>query len=664
MPDPQATTLRNTVTILGDTNLWHYLTRPNHVAFHDLTKGKTVPKKIGSILGLSKKFIPVPPHSVDGKDLEESLNNFERDCHLKVYFAGDRMDKKSILYVKSKWRPPVGSIPGEVDRRLFSFFCRLKHMFVKKKGEPNLLPFQQRLLAWLQHHESWMVANTDKNLGPCIIEIAQYIKDALKHLNDVSTYQPLSKDEAKAEIDRLDKEIWSWGITARKNKAISLDAIKYIRKHTADNMKDPFGYFYLMYKVHKMVKGQMILKTRPVSSDCASITHPLGKWVDEMLKPIVQKLPTYFKDSFAFKELTEGLVLSPRARLVTADAVGMYTNINTQAAMAIIAPYLRDQEQYFDHYDAETLISALEIVMFNNIIKFGDVYRKQIQGTVMGTAPAPQWANLFEGLHEKEFIPRFQLCLPFFKRFIDDDFLVWDPPETLANDEKEAKWIEFKTEVGNNHGLEWEFSERSHSAIFLDMKITIRPDGRLKTTLYEKPMALHLFIPPHSAHPPGVLVGHIFGNILRIFRLNSDEEDIIDDTKRFYHRFCQRGHTSESIKPLFLAGIKNARKFLATSQQERDAIKLQKGEAASRTLYLHIEYHPQNPPSHEIQQLFANTVLHPPGKRPFNQIDVYGREKVPVDAMTIAYHRAHNIGDILSYRDVSKKFGPPVSSYF
>ena len=482
--------------------------------------------------------------------------------------------------------------------------------------------------------------------------------DALTHLNNNSVYEYLTEAEAQAEAKRLYYEIHSWTVIARKKKALDDNEVKYIRKHTSQNAKDPFGYFYLLYKVHKKT-----LSTRPVCSDCASITNPIGKWVDTMLQPIAKTMPTYLKDSFAFKELIDDIVVPPGGRLFTADAVSMFTNIRTNAALSIIGPYLREKEKEFGHYHAETLIAALEIVMKNNIIRLGDKYVRQISGTAMGKPPAPPWATLFEGLHEIDYLPLWEAFLRLYRRYIDDTYGLWLPPAGLTIGESEAKWLEFKAEVNNNHGLEWVFSERSLSATFLDTTTTITVGGRIKTTLFEKPMALYLFIPPHSAHPPGVLTGHIFGNVLRIFRLNSDEEDILDDTVRFYRRFLNRGHKRDVLTPLFLKAITNARKFLATSEDERNKIKLQKLEAAARRLYLHIEYHPQNPPSHQIQQLFSENVLNPPGKKALNELDASAGEKVPIDAMIIAYHRAPNLGDMFSYRNISKRKGPPVSSY-
>ena len=53
-------------------------------------------------------------------------------------------------------------------------------------------------------------------------------------------------------------------------------------------------------------------------------------------------------------------------------------------------------------------------------------------------------------------------------------------------------------------------------------------------------------------------------------------------------------------------------------------------------------------------------MIHPEGETRLNEIEA-GSEKVPIDAMIIAYYRAKNLGDIFSYRDISKKHGPPAT---
>ena len=50
-------------------------------------------------------------------------------------------------------------------------------------------------------------------------------------------------------------------------------------------------------------------------------------------------------------------------------------------------------------------------------------------------------------------------------------------------------------------------------------------------------------------------------SILRIFGLNSDEDDTISDVLCLYHNLTKCGHKEETLMPLFLKAIANARKF-------------------------------------------------------------------------------------------------------
>ena len=590
------------------------------------------------------------------KEIIESLERFERDVHLKYFFADDPWDfDPPPLYMKSTWRPDAWSISPEVHRRIAAFFRAIKRLFTQRRGQSNILPFQHKLLAWLKEQDEYLIAKTDKGLGPCAIEFHRYIKDALVHLNDFSTYQSLTEDEAKQYCRTTHGKINSW--VWKYYKVLDKDSREYIIQKTRANANDPYGYFYLMYKVHKSP-----LKTRPVVSDCASIVHPLGKWVDTQLQPMAKSMPTYFQDSFALKELLSITSIPIGARVFTSDAVAMYPNIKTDIALPRIATYLRDPNtrRQFDHYHPEALIRALEIVMYRSIVRFGDTYRRQISGTMMGTPCAPPWANLFQGLDERNtIIPQYQINLPIFVRFIDDIFGLWVPSLGYLGDE-DNEWNEFKSLV-NNGCLDWEFSELSTSVNFMDLTISITGDT-FTTTLYEKPMALYLYIPPHSSHPPGCLPGHIIGEVQRIHRLCSDKDDIQSRVCTFYGRLMRRGHKSESLIPLFEKAMVNARKFMAKSKQQREQEKEEKLEAARRRCYFHVTFHPQGPKPHAIQQIFVEQVLQPPGKEHFNKLRGEGVD-VPLDAMIVANHRPPNLGNMLSYRKIDKRNGPPVSSF-
>ncbi len=78
---------------------------------------------------------------------------------------------------------------------------------------------------------------------------------------------------------------------------VASSPIAYIHHNTMKNRVDPFGYFYLTIKNHKAP-----ISTRPVCSDCASLIHPLGKWLDLVLQPVVACQHSYFKDSFTLMQ--------------------------------------------------------------------------------------------------------------------------------------------------------------------------------------------------------------------------------------------------------------------------------------------------------------------------------------------------------------------------
>ena len=98
----------------------------------------------------------------------------------------------------------------------------------------------------------------------------------------------------------------------------------------------------------------------------------------------------------------------------------------------------------------------------------------------MGKPPAPPWAPVYEGIHEDEYIPQWTTYVKFIRRFIDDGCAIWDPPDEVSDEESAVKYDEFKTVVNNNEGLTWEFTELSNSVNFLDLTLSIMPDGQIK----------------------------------------------------------------------------------------------------------------------------------------------------------------------------------------
>ena len=634
-----------------------YFSLPSNLAFHDLTCDKRLPNIAKSVLGLNLKFIPTPKQTTS--DLSDNFTRFVRDFHLKVYFGCENTTAEDIrinqdmlpkLYIKSDWEVPDFYIPRAVDRRIYNFKKALTLLFTERPGKPNLLPYQRRVLQNIRRDDNIIIANADKGLGPCSVTYEQYVNDALVHLKDATTYAQLTEAEATTAAANTCSMISEW-CTKHRNKGVTVNDVKYIRKALSKN-KDPFGYFYVMYKIHKPGRT-----TRPVCSDCSSIIHALGKWITTVLLPIAQRQQSYFENSFALKTILDEMEIPPNTKIFSCDAVSMYTNIPTGPALEVVGKYLHDN---VNPKLATAIIEALKIVMENNIICFGDTYWRQISGTAMGISPAPPWAILFFAIHENVFTIKWQDQLPFWKRFIDDGLGLWKlHADPIINNNL---WNEFKQDVNTYHGLQWKFTPLSNSVDFMDMTITIA-NNKFDITLFEKPLSLYLYIPPASVHPPGMIVGLVHGMVLRMYKLCSKLSDIQRRMKTFYRRLLRRGYSAETLIPLFCKANENALQHLRRTPEQLKQIEDRKLVQGYRRVFFHLQYHPNDPNSRVIQKVWKETILQPPGEIHINQIKNHEGERIPIDQLTIAYSRPPNFGNMFSVRKFNKKRGPNVSSF-
>eukprot|EP00978_Attheya_sp_CCMP212_P012576 scaffold31442_cov46-Attheya_sp.AAC.1 len=89
--------------------------------------------------------------------------------------------------------------------------------------------------------------------------------------------------------------------------------------------------------------------------------------------------------------------------------------------------------------------------------------------------------------------------------------------------------------------LRWEFLEPCN-----------RDTMEINTRSYEKDLNLHLYIPPQSAHPPGVLRSQIFGRSRQFYNLNSSIEDFQRAAKNVYTYVLKRGYNEELVQPIFI----------------------------------------------------------------------------------------------------------------
>ena len=123
-----------------------------------------------------------------------------------------------------------------------------------------------------------------------------------------------------------------------------------------------------------------------------------------------------------------------------------------------------------------------------------------------------------------------------------------------------------------------------------------------------------------------------------------------------------RGHTRESLTPLFTKANKNAKAFLSRTPAEREAIKKQKGKDARNQLFLHLQFHPDDPSTRNIQKLWQELVLQPKGETPLPDMENADGVPVGVNKLIVAYSRPLNLKNRFSVRDIHGR-GRPALEY-
>ena len=112
--------------------------------------------------------------------------------------------------------------------------------------------------------------------------------------------------------------------------------------------------------------------------------------------------------------------------------VGLYTNIPHEEGIKSLKAAL-DKRKNAD-VSSDFLAKLLSLVLKYNIFKFdGKLYQQQI-GTAMGTRVAPTMANIFmasiDNLIQNTSRTENLNHIHFYKRFIDDIFIIWTGSET------------------------------------------------------------------------------------------------------------------------------------------------------------------------------------------------------------------------------------------
>ena len=588
---------------------------------HNLCNGPQPPLGTEKLLGLGLKYCITT--SKPSSNIKECMKKLAYRIRTKQYLLTEnRLSNREYIpqiYIKlQNWHPPPASLT--LENCITAFEKQLKATITSnnKKTRPytNLTPTQKTTLRELKHSNDFIILPTDKNLGPSIMNRDTYITQVFEEHLLTTSYTQLSEPIANQRLANT-RELLKNNFESHCHE-LSQPEIEYFTRSFQKHHRTPI--FYGMPKVHKTP-----MKLWPVVSCINSFNSIFSTWLDFKMKTLLPLIPSYIKNSSDLIKELKSLNLPPSAKLFTADASSMYTNIDTTTGIQAIQHLF---ELYHDriptNFPREFFITTLELVMNNNIFSFGDTFWLQLQGTAMGTPAAPLYSIITYGVHENtRILPTFNENLVFYKRYIDDIIGIWiDSPHN--------SWEDFKTQLNGFGTLQWNIEDLTSSTTFLDLTITIK-NQKIHTTTFQKDLNLYLYIPPTSAHPTSCFKGLIVGELLRYWNQNSSSEDFINITNNFILRLLQRGHLLRDITPILQSAASTIDNTL--NHRSRSIMDHQQDD----TLYIHWQFHPKGIDKGKLRQLYNNTLQHNDNftnmriamSRPTNLRDILCRTNIP-----------------------------------
>jgi hypothetical protein len=601
--------------------------------------------------------------------IESGILRFQRSVRLHFHFKEEREKERArianapanpidpeadvryipSLYLPSHWDPPRKQ--DHVEFALATFDEKLNdcRRALPRHRRHNLSPSQRNVIRELRNRPDLIIFQTDKNLGPSVSDRQHYIREVLTtHLLNDTNYEFLPPATAAQELRNQRTAFLK--IHKKFGHLLPSEAEetyfkRAMKKEHLNQTRVP--QIYGIFKVHKKV-----LKTRPVISSVNSIPELFSKHVDYWLKKVVGTLlPTYIKDAeHLMRSLNETFPdgLPPRAKLFSVDAVGMYSNIDTDHGVDVMTRWLTQHNAELPpSMPIDFLLSSLSEIMRNNIFQFGDTIWRQKRGCAMGTSSAVNYACLYVGLLEvRRLLPRYKNNLLFFKRFIDDGIGVWidTPDEPLA-------WESFFRSLNNWGTLKWTCDDgHVDDLIFLDLRISVTPLRQLHFQTYQKEQNLYLYIPPGSAHPKNMLYGLVFGR-LRAYRLqNTDTENFVQMAILLARRLCARGYSLKNLLPVFQKAnerlLKHDPRRLLIPRVTPPPDANQPEEESP--LIFHLLHHPRGVSRQQVRAAYAETV----------------EPLIPERPLIVAVSRPKNIKDRVCRTRLDDIPGANPSDYF
>ena len=356
-----------------------------------------------------------------------------------------------------------------------------------------------------------------------------YVDECLRQLNDNKYYQKQTKDLT----DKIQQRIKEYTSRMYNDKLIDEKTYKYL----TSNPNPRAGRFYILPKIHKQGNPG-----RPIISSNGHPTERISEFVDYQLKPLVQTLPSYIKDTTHFLLQLQNLgPLPENSILVTLDVSSLYTNIPHKEGEEACRHFLNTRP--LKSIPTERICDLIRMILGMNNFSFNGQHFLQTHGTAMGTRMAPSYANLFMGNFEQLAIENAPLKPFVWWRYIDDIFMIWTEGEDNLK-----TFINYLNSIHPTIKFTHEYSNSSNQSLpFLDVQVHLN-NNQIQTDLHTKPTDKHQYLLKSSCHPAHTKRTIPFSLALRLRRICSTDHFFNKRCYELINYLALRGYSRRLLK--------------------------------------------------------------------------------------------------------------------
>ena len=469
-----------------------------------------------SLLSKGLNFCPTP-FSSDLLELEGNLREFVRLLLLKDNFGHISNDSTPEYLVRRTGQ----TIPSESkDMLLNGVIFNIIKLSEKLDALPtnhaaaksNITMEERQALKLLRDNNDIVIKQVDKGGGIVIMDTSYYEEKVNECLSNTTVYKKCNMKVVNTAMNKVISFV-------DKHKNL-FDTKKFESKYIKlFDFKE--ASFYGLPKIHKSLTIQSKMKTtnnvylkmtapsdlpfRFITAGPNSPTSKLSEFLDILLKPYLEFIPSYIRDTPDFlnklPHLSEEEIED--TEIITCDVKNMYQNIKQDVGLNAVRSTINDFPHLLhSRFNVDFVIEGLKIVLENSHFVFNNQCYNMICGTATGTTVAPTYANITMGFLERELYNKvfqkygekvYTYVKIYWKRFLDDGQILWQKSFGPITD-----FVEILNSLDSNIVFTHESSDTGLP--FLNVFLYIE-DKKILTDIYYKNTDSHDYLPFNSCHP-------------------------------------------------------------------------------------------------------------------------------------------------------------------